>query len=158
MTGASILAVLIILLQMAVTGPRAAAASPAAPGPHPAAANGSRAAHPAANPATTGNEEAPEAVARKFFTAVTEHDWPEVWRLEGKNAGRGPYATYKGMVSGYRDTNRDVPLTMTVTGDTVSGRFLAYETGNRVQTYAFTYVVRNGAIISASQQVAATSS
>ena len=92
-TGASILAVLIILLQMAVTGPRAAAASPAAPGPHPAAANGSRAAHPAANPATTGNEEAPEAVARKFFTAVTEHDWPEVWQLEGKNAGRGPYAT-----------------------------------------------------------------
>ena len=61
-------------------------------------------------------------------------------------------------MSGYRDTNRDVPLTMTVTGDTVSGRFLAYETGNRVQTYAFTYVVRNGAIISASQQVAATSS
>jgi hypothetical protein len=46
------------------------------------------------------------------------------------------------------------PLTMTVTGDTVSGRFLTYETGNRVQTYTFTYVVRSGAIVSASQQVA----
>ena len=42
------------------------------------------------------------------------------------------------------------PLTVTVTGDTISGRFLAYETGNRVQTYTFTYVVRSGAIVSAS--------
>jgi hypothetical protein len=39
------------------------------------------------------------------------------------------------MVSGYRDTIRDVPVTMAVAGDTVSGRFLAYETGNRAQTY-----------------------
>ena len=60
------------------------------------------------------------------------------------------------MVSGYRDTLRDVPETMTAAGDTVSGRFLAYETGNRVQTYAFTYVVRDGAIVTATQQVAAT--
>jgi len=157
-TGASILAVLIILLQMAVTGPRAAAVPPAAPGPHSAAANGSRAAHPPAKPATAGNEETPEAVARKFFTAVSDHDWPEVWQLSGKNTGHGPYATYSGMVSGYRDTIRDVPVTMTVTGDTVSGRFLAYETGNRVQTYTFAYIIRNGAIVSASQQVVATTS
>ena len=81
-----------------------------------------------------------------------------MWQLSGKNTGYGPYATYIGMVSGYRDTIRDVPLAMTVAGDTVSGRFLAYETGNRVQTYAFIYVVRGGAIVSASQQVTATTS
>jgi hypothetical protein len=157
-SGASILAVLIILLQMAVTGPRAAAVAPAAARPRSAAANGSRAAHPPVKPAAAGNEETPEAVARKFFTAVSDRDWPEVWQLSGKNTGRGPYATYNGMVSGYRDTIRDVPVTMTVTGDTVSGRFLAYETGNRVQTYTFAYIIRNGAIVSASQQVVATTS
>lgn len=158
-TGVSILAVLLILLQMAVTGPRHATAATAAPGPHSsAAANSSHTAQPSARPATARNPETPEAVAREFFTAVSDHDWPEVWQLGGKNTGHGPYATYTGMVSGYRDTIRDVPLTMTVTGDTVSGRFLAYETGNRVQTYAFTYVVRGGAIVSASQQVTATTS
>jgi hypothetical protein len=157
-TGASILAILIILLQMAVTGPRAVAASPAAPEPHSTAANTGHAAHPPASPAAAGHGEAPQAVARKFFTAISDHDWPEVWQLEGKYTARGPYATYQGMVSGYRDTIRDVPLTMAVTGDTVSGRFLAYETGNRVQTYTFTYVIRNGVIVSASQQVTATTS
>ena len=157
-TGASVLAVLIILLQMAVTGPRAAAVAPAAPGPHSAPANGSRVAHPPAKPATAGNKVTPEAVARKFFTAVSDHDWPEVWQLSGKNTGHGPYATYNGMVSGYRDTIRDVPVAMTVTGDTVSGRFLAYETGNRVQTYTFAYIIRDGAIVSASQQVVAMTS
>ena len=60
------------------------------------------------------------------------------------------------MISGYRERIRDVPLTMTSTGGTVSGRFLAYETGNRVQTYASTYVIRDGAIISASQQLVST--
>ena len=62
------------------------------------------------------------------------------------------------MVSGYRDTIRDVPVAMTVTGDTVSGRFLAYETGNRVQTYTFAYIIRDGPIVSASQQVVAMTS
>jgi hypothetical protein len=45
------------------------------------------------------------------------------------------------MVSGYRATIRDVPVTMTVTGDPVSGRLLAYEAGNRVQTYTFAYIM-----------------
>ena len=157
-TGASILTVLIILLQMAVTGPRTAVVPPATAEPRSAAPNGSPAAHPPANPATAGNEETPEAVAHRFLTAISDHDWPEVWQLGGKNTGRGPYASYSGMVSGYRDTIRDVPLTMTATGDTVSGRFLAYETGNRVQTYTFTYAIHDGAIVSASQQVAAPTS
>jgi Restriction endonuclease len=155
-TGAGGLAVLIVVLQMAVTGPRAAAVPPTAPGPHSAAANGSRAAYPPVKPAIAGNGETPEAVAVKFFTAISDHDWPEVWQLGGKNTGHSSYATYEGMVSGYRDTIRDVPVTMAVAGDTVSGRFFAYETGNRVQRYAFTYVIRNGAIVSASQQFTAT--
>ena len=97
-------------------------------------------------------------MARQYFSAISDHDWPEVWQLGGKNVGRGPYATYKGMVSGYSATIRDVPATIAVAGDTVSGRFLAYETSNRVQTYTFTYVIRDGAIVSASAQAGATTS
>jgi HJR/Mrr/RecB family endonuclease len=153
-TGASGLAILVIVVQMTVTGPRPAAVPPAAGGPHSAVVSGDR----AAEPATTGNQETPQDVTRKFFTAISHHDWPEVWQLGGKNTGHGPYATYTGMISGYRDTVRDVPVSMAAAGNTVSGRFLAYETRNRVQTYTFTYVIRNGTIVNASQQVIATTS
>jgi hypothetical protein len=137
---------------MAVTGPHVAAVTPAAPGSRSAAVSGDR----AAEPVTTGNQETPQDVTREFFTAISHRNWPEVWQLGGKNIGHGPYATYAGMISGYRDTIRDVPISMAAAGNIVSGRFLAYETGNRVQTYTFTYVVRNGTIVSASQQVIAT--
>jgi hypothetical protein len=155
-TAVSSLAVFVIVTQMAVTGPRPAVAAPTAPGPR-SAANGNRPVHhPPVKAATTPNGETPQAIARAYFSAISEHHWPQVWQLGGKNVGRGPYATYQGMIAGYRDTIRDVPLTMTAAGDTVSGRFLAYETGNRVQTYAFSYLTRDGAIVGASQQVVAT--
>jgi hypothetical protein len=157
-TGAGSLVVLIIVLQMAVASPRAAAVPAGTPRPHSAIAKGSAATHPSAKASTTGNVTAPEAVARQYFSAISAHDWPQVWRLGGQNIGRGPYASYEGMVAGYRDTIRDAPMTMTVKGSTVFGRFLAYETGDRVQTYTFSYVIRHGAIASASQEVVATSS
>lgn len=90
------------------------------------------------------------SVVEAYFTAISDHNWPRVWQLEGKNLGTGTYAD---MVSGYRCTNRDVlsgnPV---VSSEGVSGSFLAYDangTARAVQRYAFRYVVRGGAIVSA---------
>jgi hypothetical protein len=90
------------------------------------------------------------------WPSISDHNWPRVWQLGGENVGRGPYATYKEMVAGYRDMMHDDVLAMTATGDTVSGTFAAYEGGNRVQTYAFAYTIRDGAIISAAQHIVTT--
>jgi hypothetical protein len=91
------------------------------------------------------------AVVGKFLAAISSHDWPEVWKLGGKNIGRGPYASYPGMITGYQGTIRDVLTMLRVTGRTVSGQFLAYQTDGEVRTYTFTYVVRGGTITSADQ-------
>lgn len=71
-----------------------------------------------------------------------------MWRLGGRNLGRGPYATYDGMVAGYKDTIRDVLTSLHVTGDTATGRFLAYQTRDVTRPCQFTFLVRNGVIVS----------
>jgi hypothetical protein len=92
----------------------------------------------------------PVVVMREFYAAISQHNWLRVWQLGGKNLGRGPYASYSGMVVGYRDTERDVLKALTVNGDTATGWFLAYQTiGN--QPYTFKYVVRDGTITSGYQ-------
>ena len=53
------------------------------------------------------------------------------------------------MVKGYVCTERDVVTKLTVTGDVVSGYFVAHEAYHGVQTeqtFKFKYVVLNGAI------------
>lgn len=69
---------------------------------------------------------APSSVARAFFAAIGRHDWQDVWRLGGKNLGEGPYAIFSGMISGYRLAERDAVTSLSASGDSVSGRFLAY--------------------------------
>lgn len=85
---------------------------------------------------------------REYYAAISRHDWPSVWRLGGRDLGRGPYATYSGMVAGYKDTIRDVLIAAHADGNTVSGRFLAYQTEGVIRPYQFTFVVRNGVIVS----------
>jgi len=48
--------------------------------------------------------------------------------LGGKNLGSGPYASYAGMISAYRLSQRDVLTAVHASGESVTGRFLAYET------------------------------
>jgi hypothetical protein len=97
------------------------------------------------------------AVVEAFFTAIDDHNWPRVWRLGGKNLGRGIYHNYDGMVFGYRCTTWDsldaIPKT---SGKIVSGSFLAYEadgTRRAVQHYMFRYIVRRGVIVSGHQSL-----
>jgi hypothetical protein len=95
--------------------------------------------------------ETPVGVVKAFFAAISRHDWPEVWKLGGRYIGQGPYASYTGMISGYEGTVRDVSVVLKTAGQTVSGQFLAYESGGEIRTYAATYVVRGGVIIHADQ-------
>jgi hypothetical protein len=142
--GCAIAVIGIAAIQMAVTGPRHAVATPAtAPQPIPVA-NTSGTHRPAAPPT-------PQSVVRHFYASISSHDWPAVWRLGGRNLGAGPYASYSGMISGYQGTVRDVLTELHASGDTVAGRFFAYQSGGIVADYQFSYVVRDGVIISGHQ-------
>jgi len=93
----------------------------------------------------------PAQVVREYVTAINRRDWRQVWDLGGKNLGRAPYATYAGMISGYQGTIRDALTEMHVSGNTVTGHFLAYQAGNVIQPYRFHYTVRSGVIVSGYQ-------
>ncbi len=113
------------------------ATSPAAPASSPASNPASTQASPVASVAS------PAAVVRAYLAAVNRRDWPEVWRLGGKNLGQ----SYRQMVAGYRLTSRVVITSLTASGDAVYVRVLAYETTGAVQTYALSYVVTDGIIV-----------
>jgi hypothetical protein len=142
------LAVIVVLVHAGTVGPRPVAtagprtASQAAGVPSPSAV-----AHLARQAPPPG----PAKVVREYVAAINRRDWRQVWDLGGKNLGRGPYATYAGMISGYQGTIRDVLTEIHVSGHTVTGRFLAYQAGNVVQPYRFKYTVRGTVIISGYQ-------
>lgn len=87
----------------------------------------------------------PRAVVEAYIAAINRRDWPRVWQLGGKNFS----PSYAQMVAGYRSTVRDVITSVTVFGDTVTARFLAYQTTGAVQTYLVRYVVTDGVIVAA---------
>jgi hypothetical protein len=95
----------------------------------------------------------PRAVVEAFFAAINAHNWPRVWQLGGKNLGY----TYPAFVAGFHQTARDAVTHLTTHGDTVSVRFLAYETTGAVQTYQARYTVHHGQITSGQQTLLATS-
>jgi hypothetical protein len=84
-----------------------------------------------------------------YIAAINDRDWPKVWQLGGKNFS----LSYAAMISGYRNTARDVITSLTVQGDTVTARFQAYQTTGQVQTYLARYVVVNGVIVAAHASV-----
>ena len=100
-----------IIADQVATHPHSAFPAPGSPSAAPARSS---------PPAAPG----PGSVVREYFAAISRHDWQEVWRLGGKNVGHGPSATYNGMVSGYHRTAKDMVTSLSVTGDSVSGRIL----------------------------------
>jgi hypothetical protein len=131
--------VLVVVLHAVLVPPRPAAAAPAVRVTETA---------PAAHLSNSASQPGPAEVVREYYAAISRHDWPSVWRLGGRNLGRGPYATYRGMVAGYADTIRDTLTAVHTSRHTVSGQFLAYQAGGVIVPYRFTFVVRNGVIIS----------
>jgi hypothetical protein len=112
---------------------------------------------PSSKPATpvrphVASQVSSQAVVEAFFSAISDHNWPKVWHLGGSHLGKSIYRTYNGMISGYRCTTRDVLYSSpTARGNTVFGSFLAYEANGirkTVQRFEFSYVVRDGVIVS----------
>jgi hypothetical protein len=112
---------------------------------------------PASAASTSGT--GPATVVRAFFTAISNHNWQQVWSLGGKNLNRRPpYNTPSGMAEGYRCTVNDEIKTISASGQTVSGRFVAHETRNGVrteQTFRFSYLVSGNEIKSGRQHLLA---
>jgi len=129
--------VLVVSIHTLVAAPRQAStasrASRAVPAP--------QITHPVPQPG-------PAQVVRDYYAAISRHDWQAVWRLGGSNLGQGSDATYNGMVAGYKNTIRDALTALHVTGNTATGKFLAYQAGGAVRPYQFTFLVRNGVIVS----------
>jgi len=73
---------------------------------------------------------------------VSQHNWPRVWRLGGKNLGQ----TYRQMVAGYRLTGAVQIFRLTATGNAVAVRVSAYESTG-LRCCALRYVVRRGEIV-----------
>jgi hypothetical protein len=90
---------------------------------------------------TTGPK--PGAVVRAYFAAINAHDWPLVWRLGGKNLS----LSYRSMVAGFRDTDRDFITDLTAVGNAVTVHIRAFDTTRAVQVYVMNYTV-SGRIIS----------
>jgi hypothetical protein len=101
----------------------------------------------------------PAAVVQGFFAGINKRDWEQVWSLGGKNLNRRPpYNTPSGMARGYRCTVNDEIETLAVSGQTVSGRFVAHEAHDGVrteQTFKFSYLVSDDAIQGGRQQLLA---
>jgi serine/threonine protein kinase len=95
----------------------------------------------------------PQAVVQDFFAAINDHNWPRVWQLGGKNFGY----TYPAFVAGFHQTARDLVTHLTTHGNSVSVRFLAYETTGAVQTYHAYYTVHRSEITSGQQTLLKTS-
>lgn len=98
---------------------------------------------PRSHPAVSG----PSEVVMVALTAINRRDWPTLCRLWAHHDPcRGP--RYRKTIAGYRLTARDVVTNLRARGDAVSGRLLAYETTGPVQTYTFSYTIKNGKITS----------
>jgi serine/threonine protein kinase len=92
------------------------------------------------------------AVVESYYRAINGHNWPKVWRLGGQNLNE----SYDSMVAGYSDTARDVIRSIRVVGDRVIVRLRAYETSGLLQVYEDEYLVRDGVIVSGSEQLLGT--
>ncbi len=84
----------------------------------------------------------PRTVVTDFFAAVNARDWRQVWDLGGSNLSR----TYHAMIAGYAGTVRDEIQSERVTGDRVTLRLLAYQSGGVMRLYRISYEVRDGVI------------
>jgi len=93
---------------------------------------------PPSGPAASG----PAATVDAYFAAITARDYTKAWQLGGQNLGTS-YATF---VSGFQGTAKDAVTILSVAGDVVTARLLAYQSDGTVKTYQGTYTVQNGEI------------
>ncbi|WP_433526280.1 hypothetical protein ACQPZ2_16045 [Nocardia pseudovaccinii] len=90
------------------------------------------------------------AVVYAYFDAINRRDYPQAWELGGRNLD----SSYDDFVDGLATTDRDAVTITAEEGDTVHIRLSARQSDGTYRTFAGYYVVRDGAIVSASIRVA----
>ena len=108
------------------------------------AGNASHAATGGPRASGQSQQQGPASVARAYYAAVNQRDWPKAWQLAG-NSDREYGPAYRYWVDGYSCTVWDQITSITSRGDSVTVRVRARETGGVVQT-TFSYVVRDGVL------------
>ena len=90
----------------------------------------------------------PQAVVDSYLAAINQRDW----RLRGENGS----PSYQEMAVGYSGSERDVIRTISVDGDHAVVRVRAYQTDGDFQVYQMYFVVQDGVIVHATQQLLPT--
>jgi hypothetical protein len=109
------------------------------------AGNASHAATGGPRASGQSQQQRPASVARSYYAAINQRDWPKAWQLAG-NSDREYGPAYQYWVDGYSCTVWDQITSITSRGDRVTVRVRARETGGVVQHYKFSYVVRDGVL------------
>ena len=107
-----------------------------------ASASPSASATSSASPSSTPPATGPAAIVDAYFAAITVGNYTKAWQLGGQNLG----SSYAAFVSGFSGTAKDTVTVLSVAGDVVTARLLAYQTDGTVKTYQGTYTVQNGEI------------
>lgn len=87
----------------------------------------------------------PGSVVYAYYAAVNDRDWPKAWALSGKPAAVDS-AAYNQWIDGYACTVRDQVTSVTARGAALLVTVRAEESGGVIQSYRFSYVVRDGVL------------
>ncbi len=132
--------------QGSATAPQGSPSAPQASPTQPPSTAPPSNAPPTSAPAAPGGANSPQAVVQRYIAAISQHDWPLVWQLGGKNLGQ----SYDQMVAGYSTTSKDVITSIQADGNSVSLVIDAYQDSGAVQAYNLQYEVVDGEIVSGS--------
>jgi len=98
----------------------------------------------------------PSAVVGSYISDINRQDWAAAWRLGGDNISGALGETYAQFKAGFSQTAHVKIQSLSVAGDVVHVTTQAREKTGPVQTYAITYVVERGVIVSGVQRLLST--
>ena len=85
-------------------------------------------------------------IAREYYAAVNQRDWPKAWQLAGGKSRDYGTAAYQQWIDGYSCTVQDRITRIAAKGDKLLVFVRALETGGITQDYELRYVVRHGVL------------
>jgi len=94
----------------------------------------------------------PRAVVDSYFAAINQRDWRRAWQLGGQNSN----PSYRQMIDEYAETEQDVIRVMGVDGNHAIVRVRAYQADGKCEVYQMDFVVQDGVIVHATQQLLTT--
>jgi len=94
----------------------------------------------------------PRAVVDSYFAAINQRDWRRAWQLGGESSS----PSYRDMIDEYASTEQDVIRVMRVDGNQAIVRVRAYQADGKCQVYQMYFVVQDGMIVHATQQLLTT--